>query len=93
MNALRIEADDGDPAPDGARADRRAHDDERGQRQNVRVSIRQQTIGEARNAIYAIFGRIMRVKHVLVDDEDIDIFDDGDGMGDGHAVPGPPRSS
>jgi len=47
-----------------------------GSAQNVRVAIRQHAIGEARNAIAALFGRIMRIKHVFVYDEDIDIFDD-----------------
>jgi UbiD family decarboxylase len=47
-----------------------------GSANNVRVAIRQHTIGEARNAIAAIFGRVMRIKHVFVFDDDIDIFDD-----------------
>jgi UbiD family decarboxylase len=47
-----------------------------GSAQNVRVSIRQHAIGEAKNAIAAIFGRVMRIKHVFVYDEDIDIWDD-----------------
>src|SRR5438552_3639147 len=40
------------------------------------VSIHQRTVGEARSAIAALFGGIMRLKHVFVFDEDIDIGDD-----------------
>ena len=40
---------------------------------NLRVSIRQRMVGEARNAIAALFGGMLRVKHVFVFDEDIDI--------------------
>jgi 2,5-furandicarboxylate decarboxylase 1 len=42
----------------------------------LRVSIRQRTYGEAKQAIAALFGGIMRLKHVYVFDEDIDIHDD-----------------
>ena len=42
----------------------------------LRVSIRQRVFGEARSAIAALFGGIMRLKHVYVFDEDIDIHDD-----------------
>src|SRR5262245_63963385 len=42
----------------------------------LRVSIKQRAIGEARVAIAALFGGIMRLKHVYVFDEDIDIHDD-----------------
>jgi 2,5-furandicarboxylate decarboxylase 1 len=42
----------------------------------LRVSIRQRVFGEARLAIAALFGGIMRLKHVYVFDEDIDIHDD-----------------
>jgi len=42
----------------------------------LRVSMRQRTPGEARAAIAALFGGIMRLKHVFVFDEDIDVFDD-----------------
>src|SRR5271170_3597348 len=42
----------------------------------LRVSIRQRAFGEARAAIAALFGGIMRLKHVYVFDEDIDIHDD-----------------
>jgi len=42
----------------------------------LRVSIKQRVIGEARAAIAALFGGIMRLKHVYVFDEDIDIHDD-----------------
>jgi len=42
----------------------------------LRVSIHQRTVGEARSAIAALFGGIMRLKHVFVFDEDIDIGDD-----------------
>lgn len=40
------------------------------------VSMRQHIVGEARNAIAALFGGMLRLKHVMVFDEDIDIFDD-----------------
>jgi 2,5-furandicarboxylate decarboxylase 1 len=40
-------------------------------------SINQRTFGEARAAIAALFGGIMRLKHIYVFDEDIDIHDDG----------------
>ena len=43
----------------------------------LRVSIKQRTFGEARAAIAALFGGIMRLKHIYVFDEDIDIHDDG----------------
>jgi 3-polyprenyl-4-hydroxybenzoate decarboxylase len=42
----------------------------------LRVSIKQRTYGEAKQAIAALFGGIMRLKHVYVFDEDIDIHDD-----------------
>jgi 2,5-furandicarboxylate decarboxylase 1 len=42
----------------------------------LRVSIRQRSYGEARAAITALFGGIMRLKHIYVFDEDIDIRDD-----------------
>jgi UbiD family decarboxylase len=42
----------------------------------LRVSIRQRSFGEARAAIAALFGGIMRLKHVYVFDEDIDIRND-----------------
>jgi 3-polyprenyl-4-hydroxybenzoate decarboxylase len=42
----------------------------------LRVSIRQRAFGEARSAIAALLGGIMRLKHVYVFDEDIDIHDD-----------------
>src|SRR5260370_3673945 len=42
----------------------------------LRVSIKQRVIGEARAAIAALFGGIMRLKHIYVFDEDIDIHDD-----------------
>jgi len=42
----------------------------------LRVSIRQHRYGEARAAIAALFGGIMRIKHIYVFDEDIDIGDD-----------------
>jgi 3-polyprenyl-4-hydroxybenzoate decarboxylase len=43
----------------------------------LRVSIKQRSFGEARAAIAALFGGIMRLKHIYVFDEDIDIHDDG----------------
>src|SRR5690348_9130944 len=42
----------------------------------LRVSIKQHAFGEARAAIAALFGGIMRLKHVFVFDDDIDIYDD-----------------
>jgi 2,5-furandicarboxylate decarboxylase 1 len=42
----------------------------------LRVSIKQHRPGEARNAMHAIFGAILRVKHIFVFDEDIDVTDD-----------------
>ena len=42
----------------------------------LRVAIRQRMLGEARMAIAALFGGIMRLKHVYVFDEDIDVRDD-----------------
>src|SRR5581483_12057295 len=42
----------------------------------LRVSIRQRVFGEARAAIAALFGGIMRLKHVFVFDEDIDVRND-----------------
>ena len=42
----------------------------------LRVAIKQRSFGEARSAIHALFGGIMRLKHVYVFDDDIDIHDD-----------------
>jgi UbiD family decarboxylase len=42
----------------------------------LRVAIRQRAFGEARAAIAALFGGIMRLKHIYVFDEDIDLRDD-----------------
>ncbi len=42
----------------------------------LRVAMKQRVFGEARSAIAALFGGIMRLKHVYVFDEDIDIHDD-----------------
>jgi UbiD family decarboxylase len=42
----------------------------------MRVSIKQRMYGEAKLAIAALFGGIMRLKHVYVFDEDIDIHND-----------------
>lgn len=42
----------------------------------LRVSIRQRVFGEARAAIAALFGGIMRLKHIYIFDEDIDIRND-----------------
>ena len=42
----------------------------------LRVSIRQRQFGEARAAIAALFGGILRLKHIFVFDEDIDIRND-----------------
>src|SRR5947208_7985821 len=43
---------------------------------NVRVSLRQRVPGEARNAIAAVFGCLVNVKHVFVVDADVDVFSD-----------------
>jgi UbiD family decarboxylase len=43
----------------------------------LRVSIRQRAPGEARAAIAALFEGMMRLKHVFVFDDDIDILDQG----------------
>jgi 3-polyprenyl-4-hydroxybenzoate decarboxylase len=43
---------------------------------NLRIAIRQTMPGEARRAISALFGGILRLKHVFVFDHDIDVFDD-----------------
>lgn len=42
----------------------------------LRISLKQHRIGEARNAMLAIFGAIHRVKHIHAFDEDIDVTDD-----------------
>ena len=42
----------------------------------IRVSLNQRRVGEARSAIHALFGGIMRLKHVYIFDDDIDIFND-----------------
>jgi 2,5-furandicarboxylate decarboxylase 1 len=42
----------------------------------LRVSIRQHRLGEARNAMLALFAGILRVKTIYVFDEDIDVRDD-----------------
>ncbi len=43
---------------------------------SLRVSIKQHMVGEARNAIAALFGGIRILKHIWVFDEDIDITDE-----------------
>jgi UbiD family decarboxylase len=43
---------------------------------NIRVALRQRVPGEARNAIAAVFGSRADVKHVMVFDPDIDVFND-----------------
>jgi UbiD family decarboxylase len=43
---------------------------------SLRVSMRQRLPGEARMAICALIGGMLRLKHVYVFDQDIDIFDD-----------------
>ena len=43
---------------------------------HARVAIKQRAPGDARNAIAAVLGSFMNVKHVFVVDEDIDVFDD-----------------
>ena len=40
------------------------------------VSMRQRIVGEARSAIAALFGGMLRLKHIMVFDEDIDVFND-----------------
>jgi hypothetical protein len=39
----------------------------------LRISLKQRTAGEAKQAIHSLFGAIMRLKHIYVFDEDIDI--------------------
>ncbi len=43
---------------------------------NVRVALQSRVPGEARNAIAAVFGCLVNVKHVFVVDPDVDIFSD-----------------
>ncbi len=43
---------------------------------HVRISMRQRSPGEARNAIAAAFGCIADIKHVFVMDDDIDVYSD-----------------
>lgn len=43
---------------------------------NVRVAMRQRVPGEARNAIAAVFGSLVNVKHVFIVDGDIDVYSD-----------------
>ncbi len=43
---------------------------------NVRVAMEARVAGEARNAIAAVFGCLVNVKHVFVVDPDVDIFSD-----------------
>ncbi len=45
---------------------------------NLRVAMRQRVPGEARNAIAAVFGALVNVKHVFVVDEDIDVYSDAE---------------
>ena len=42
----------------------------------LRIALRQRTVGEARAAIATLFGAIMRLKHVYIFDEDIDVRDE-----------------
>jgi 2,5-furandicarboxylate decarboxylase 1 len=44
---------------------------------NLRISLRQRTPGEARQAILTLFGVQRAVKHIFVFDDDIDIRDEG----------------
>ncbi len=44
---------------------------------NVRVALESRVPGEARNAIAAVFGCLVNVKHVFVVDPDVDVFSDG----------------
>ncbi len=43
---------------------------------NLRVAMRQRVPGEARNAIAAVFGSLVNIKHVFVVDGDIDVYSD-----------------
>jgi 3-polyprenyl-4-hydroxybenzoate decarboxylase len=43
---------------------------------NIRISIKQRYPGESRNAIAAVFCSTADVKHVIVVDDDIDVFSD-----------------
>ena len=42
----------------------------------LRISIKQHMVGEARNAMAALFGGLRQLKHVWVYDEDVDIRDE-----------------
>jgi UbiD family decarboxylase len=42
----------------------------------LRISLKQHRFGEARNAMLAIFGAILRIKHIFAFDEDIDVRDE-----------------
>ncbi|NQV57912.1 MAG: UbiD family decarboxylase [Rhodospirillales bacterium] len=42
----------------------------------LRISMKQNRIGEARSAIHALFGGILPLKHVYVFDDDVDIYND-----------------
>jgi UbiD family decarboxylase len=42
----------------------------------LRISLKQHRHGEARNAMLAVFAAILRIKHIFVFDEDIDIRDE-----------------
>ena len=43
---------------------------------HARVALKQRSPGDARNALAAVLGSFMNVKHAFVVDEDIDVFDD-----------------
>jgi UbiD family decarboxylase len=43
---------------------------------NVRVALESRAPGDARNAIAAVFGCLVNVKHVFVVDPDVDVFSD-----------------
>jgi 2,5-furandicarboxylate decarboxylase 1 len=43
---------------------------------NVRVALKQRNPGEARNAIAAVFSSTADVKHVIIVDDDVDVFSD-----------------
>jgi 2,5-furandicarboxylate decarboxylase 1 len=77
ITALRTEAEAMQILKSCAREPRAVHLREvSGGANTLRVSIKQHVFGEARAAIAALFGGIMRLKHVYVFDEDIDIHDD-----------------
>jgi UbiD family decarboxylase len=77
MSALRIEADAMKILKGAVRDPRAAYlRPTSGGSGTLRISLKQSSFGEARNAIAALFGNIRKLKLIMVFDEDIDIHDD-----------------